>query len=77
LRLSTIKDADLIYVLHQGHVVEQGTHRQLLAHGGHYATLCQAQTDAGTGSPHPRFSTALLNGTNGNSKQSPEGVSHA
>jgi ATP-binding cassette subfamily B protein len=45
-RLSTIKDADLIYVLHQGQVAEMGTHRQLLARNGRYAQLCQAQTDA-------------------------------
>ncbi len=44
-RLSTIKEADLIYVLHQGQVVEQGTHGQLMAQRGWYATLWQAQTD--------------------------------
>jgi hypothetical protein len=43
-RLSTIREADLIYVLHQGRVLEQGTHRQLLAHGGRYAELWRAQT---------------------------------
>jgi ABC-type multidrug transport system fused ATPase/permease subunit len=50
-RLSTIKDADLIYVLHQGRIAEQGTHRELLAQGGHYATLCRSQTDAGESLP--------------------------
>jgi len=44
-RLSTIRHADLIYVLHQGCIVEQGTHRQLLARQGRYAALCRAQDD--------------------------------
>jgi ABC-type multidrug transport system ATPase subunit len=35
-RLSTVKDADLIYVLHQGRVVEEGSHRQLMARGGRH-----------------------------------------
>jgi subfamily B ATP-binding cassette protein MsbA len=38
-RLSTIKRADKIIVMHQGRVVEQGTHQQLLAKAGHYAQL--------------------------------------
>lgn len=38
-RLSTIKCADKIIVMHQGHVVEQGNHEQLLAMEGHYAKL--------------------------------------
>lgn len=43
-RLSTVQSADLICVLHAGRVVEQGTHRQLLARGGRYAELWRAQT---------------------------------
>jgi len=43
-RLSTIKDVDLIYVLHEGSVVEQGSHRQLLAAGGRYASLWRSQS---------------------------------
>jgi ATP-binding cassette subfamily B protein len=50
-RLSTIKDADLIYVLHRGRVVEEGTHAELLARQGRYAALCRAQSSEGTGTP--------------------------
>ena len=42
-RLSTIVNADRIIVLDQGRVAEQGTHQQLLAHGGIYSRLHQLQ----------------------------------
>jgi ATP-binding cassette subfamily B protein len=42
-RLSTIRDADVILVMENGHIVEQGTHATLLAKGGAYARLYQAQ----------------------------------
>ena len=42
-RLSTIKNADLILVLMDGDVVEQGTHEELLAKGGAYAELYNSQ----------------------------------
>jgi len=45
-RLSTIKDADQIIVLHQGEVVEQGTHSQLLEERGHYFKLVENQMSA-------------------------------
>ena len=42
-RLSTIRDADLILVMEDGRIVEQGDHESLLASGGAYARLYQSQ----------------------------------
>ncbi|MCU1454481.1 MAG: carbohydrate transporter [Acidimicrobiales bacterium] len=42
-RLSTIRDADLILVMEHGSIVQQGTHSELLATGGAYANLYNAQ----------------------------------
>jgi len=64
-RLSTVKDADLICVLHQGRVVEEGTHQQLLARQGRYAALWQAQTGA-----------EAANGRCLNGRATRQGVSH-
>ncbi|NLC84909.1 MAG: hypothetical protein GX749_07535, partial [Ruminococcaceae bacterium] len=45
--LSTIRDADLILVMRDGDIIEQGTHTQLLAAKGFYSELYQSQFETG------------------------------
>ena len=42
-RISSIKDADLILVMDNGRIIERGTHAQLLAQNGYYATAFHNQ----------------------------------
>ncbi len=42
-RLSTIQNADMIIVMNDGHIIEQGTHNDLLSAGGFYANLYNSQ----------------------------------
>ena len=42
-RLSTIREADVILVMKDGHIIEQGTHESLLAQNGFYANLYNSQ----------------------------------
>ncbi|PHM65856.1 RTX toxin transporter [Xenorhabdus stockiae] len=44
-RLSTVRQCDRIIVLHHGQIIEQGSHEQLLQHGGHYQKLWQLQQE--------------------------------
>lgn len=50
-RLSTVRAADLILVVEAGHIVERGTHEQLLAKGGRYAELYRTQFESGDVAP--------------------------
>ena len=47
-RLSTIRDADLILVMKDGDIIEQGNHEELLARGGFYADLYNSQFESTT-----------------------------
>jgi ABC-type multidrug transport system fused ATPase/permease subunit len=47
-RLSTVRNADQILVLKAGHIIERGTHEELMALGGLYANLCRVQSTAVT-----------------------------
>ena len=42
-RLSTIRNADLILVMQEGNIIEQGNHDELMAQGGFYADLYNSQ----------------------------------
>jgi ATP-binding cassette subfamily B protein len=58
-RLSTILRADLILVYERGHIVERGTHSELLARGGTYARLYQEQFWTADTDPEAAYAEAI------------------
>ncbi|MGI9524099.1 MAG: ABC transporter ATP-binding protein [Hyphomicrobiaceae bacterium] len=52
-RLSTVQNADMICVMDEGRIIEQGTHAELMDRGGAYADLCKTQLLAGHDGPEP------------------------
>jgi ATP-binding cassette subfamily B protein len=63
-RFSTVRMADRIIVLHDGSVVEAGSHDDLLAKGGIYATLFNLQARGYREGPQPAFSGTSADATN-------------
>ena len=51
-RLSTIVGADLIYVIQDGRIIENGSHTDLIEHGGAYEKLYALQFAEDAGLPH-------------------------
>jgi ABC-type multidrug transport system fused ATPase/permease subunit len=46
-RLSTVRQADWLLVMHDGQIIERGRHDELAARGGHYARVCELQFGGG------------------------------
>ncbi|WP_197289556.1 peptidase domain-containing ABC transporter [Saccharothrix sp. NRRL B-16348] len=70
-RLSTVRDADKILVLHDGRLVETGTHDELLTRDGHYTALVTAQLDQPTTAPQvpTPANSATAETTHGNGRR--------
>jgi ABC-type transport system involved in Fe-S cluster assembly fused permease/ATPase subunit len=60
-RLSTVEDADQILVLHEGMIIERGTHAELRARNGHYAALWNAQQTTASQKGQLRMADGVTN----------------
>jgi ATP-binding cassette subfamily B protein len=76
-RLSTVREADWIYLLHRGRLVEQGTHAELMAKDGHFAALWHAQVDGADLPPAAGGSARAGPGGNGSGPTCAEGTRRA
>jgi ABC-type transport system involved in cytochrome bd biosynthesis fused ATPase/permease subunit len=62
-RLATVRTADLIVVISEGRIAEQGTHQQLAAANGHYAAMLRRERNSSvTDSSSTDSSTTVTNG---------------
>jgi ATP-binding cassette subfamily B protein len=78
-RLSTIREADIVYVLHRGRIVEQGTCTELMAANGRFADLWHAQMDGVGHDPDADKSPVRFGALThkGDGSSTVEGVHHA
>ncbi|MGW7436592.1 ABC transporter ATP-binding protein [Streptomyces sp. NPDC054849] len=74
-RMSGVRFADVIYVLHEGRLVEQGGHEELLALGGRYAAMFRMQAEQFTREPRPQAESQSASASASESESAPPSAS--